>query len=69
MFSLTCSLISNLISCRKYILKREEGTSGLSILNLDSVWFKKPKITRSQIALNCYMLGELEVEKGIFSLA
>ena len=66
MFSLI-SIISNLISCRNYILR---GKSGKVIFpsQLDSVWFKKPK---NQEIKNFKLLyvGRIRVEKGIFSLA
>ena len=43
MFSITCS-ISNLISCRDYILRGKKG----KIINpsqLDSTWLRQPKNT------------------------
>ena len=58
------SLISNLISCREYILKGKKG----KIVNpsqLDSVWFRKTKTQISKI-LNYYMLAELELRKEFF---
>ena len=66
MFSLT-SLISNLISCRNYILKGKKGKV-ISPSQLDSVWFKKPKIQEVKNFLLLYV-GRIRVEKGIFSLA
>ena len=66
MFSLT-SLISNLISCRNYILKGKKGKV-ISPSQLDSVWFKKPKIQEVKNFQLLYV-GRIRVEKGIFSLA
>ena len=39
----TTSLISNLISCRNYILKGRKGKV-IYPSQLDSIWFKKPKV-------------------------
>ena len=66
MFSLT-SIISNLISCRDYILRGKKGKV-IFPSQLDSVWFKKPK---SQEVKNFKLLyvGRIRIEKGIFSLA
>ena len=66
MFSLT-SIISNLISCRDYILRGKKGKV-IFPSQLDSVWFKKPK---SQEIKNFKLLyvGRIRIEKGIFSLA
>ena len=66
MFSLT-SLISNLISCRNYILKGKKGKV-IYPSQLDSVWFKKPKIQEVKNFQLLYV-GIIRVEKGIFSLA
>ena len=66
MFSLT-SLISNLISCRNYILKGKKGKV-IYPSQLDSVWFKKPKIQEIKNFQLLYV-GRIRVEKGIFSLA
>ena len=66
MFSLT-SLISNLISCRNYILKGKKGKV-IYPSQLDSVWFKKPKIQEVKNFKLLYV-GRIRVEKGIFSLA
>ncbi len=66
MFSLT-SLISNLISCRKYILRGKKGKV-VYPSQLDSVWLRKPK----NLEFNNFKLlyvGRIRVEKGIFSLA
>ena len=61
------SLISNLISCRRYILKGKNGDV-VSPSQLDSIWFKKPK---SQDIENFKLLyvGRIKEEKGIFFLA
>ncbi len=66
MFSLT-SLISNLIGCRNYILKGKKGKV-IYPSQLDSVWFKKPKIQDINNFKLLYV-GRIRVEKGIFSLA
>ena len=66
MFSCT-SLISNLISCRNYILKGKKGKV-IYPSQLDSVWFKKPKIQEIKNFKLLYV-GRIRVEKGIFSLA
>lgn len=61
------SLISNLISCRHYILKGKNGDV-VSPSQLDSVWFKK---TKNQDIKNFKLLyvGRIKVEKGVFFLA
>ena len=66
MFSFA-SLVSDLISCRKYILR---GKKGMVVYpsQLDSVWFKKPKIQEIKNFKLLYV-GRIRVEKGIFSLA
>ena len=66
MFSLT-SLVSNLISCRNYILKGKKGKV-IYPSQLDSVWFKKPKIQEVK-SFQLLYVGRIKVEKGIFSLA
>jgi len=66
MFSFT-SLISNLISCRNYILKGKKGKV-IYPSQLDSVWFKKPKIQEVKNFKLLYV-GRIKIEKGIFSLA
>ena len=66
MFSLT-SLLSNLISCRSYILKGKKGKV-IYPSQLDSVWFKKPKIQEIK-SFQLLYVGRIRVEKGIFSLA
>jgi len=66
MFTVT-SLISNLISCRNYILRGKKGKV-VYPSQLDSVWLRKPK---NQDVKNFKLLyvGRIRVEKGIFSLA
>jgi len=65
MFNITCS-ISNLISCRDYILRGKKG----KIINpsqLDSTWLRQPKNTEVRNFKLLYV-GRFKVEKGIFSL-
>ena len=65
MFTITCS-ISNLISCRDYILRGKKG----KIINpsqLDSTWLRQPKNTEVRNFKLLYV-GRFKVEKGIFSL-
>ena len=59
MFILT-SLISNLISCRKYILGKMKGQV-VYPSQLDSVWFKKPKIQEVRNFQLLYV-GRIKVE-------
>ena len=66
MFSIT-SLISNLISCRNYILRGKKGKV-VSPSQLDSVWLKKPKNQEIKTFKLLYV-GRIRVEKGIYSLA
>ena len=66
MFVIT-SLISNLISCRNYILKGRKGKV-IYPSQLDSIWFKKPKVQDIKNFKLLYV-GRIRVEKGIFSLA
>ena len=66
MFSVT-SLTSNLISCRKYILRGNKGKV-VYPSQLDSVWLRKPKIPDLKKFKLLYV-GRIRVEKGIFSLA
>ena len=66
MFSFT-SLISNLISCRKYILRKKKGQV-VYPSQLDSLWFKKPK-TQEVKNFKLLYVGRIRIEKGIFSLA
>ncbi len=65
MFSIT-GAISNLISCRDYILRGKKGKI-ISPSQLDSRWLRKPK----SIKVNNFKLlyvGRFKVEKGIYSL-
>ena len=66
MFSITCS-ISNLISCRKYILREKKGKI-ISPSQLDSVWLRQPKNVKIKNFKLLYV-GRLRVEKGIYSLS
>jgi glycosyltransferase involved in cell wall biosynthesis len=66
MFTFTAA-VSNLISCREYILKDKKG----KIINpsqLDSVWLRQPKNTEVKNFKLLYV-GRLKVEKGIFALS
>ncbi len=65
MFSITCS-ISNLISCRDYILRGKKGKV-VSPSQLDSTWLRQPKKTEIRDFKLLYV-GRLKIEKGIFSL-
>ena len=65
MFSIS-SAISNLISCRKFILKGKKG-SVISPSQLDSEWlnnFKESKVIKPHLLY----VGRIRIEKGIFSL-
>ncbi len=66
MFNLV-TLFSDLISCRKYILKGKRGRV-VYPSQLDSVWLRKPK---NQEVKNFKLLyvGRIRIEKGIYSLA
>ena len=66
MFSITCS-ISNLISCRDYILRGKKGKI-ISPSQLDSVWLRQPKNTEIKNFKLLY-IGRIRVEKGIFALS
>ena len=66
MFSLT-SIISNLISCRNYILRGRKGKV-IYPSQLDSIWIRKPKIQDFK-SFKLLYVGRIRVEKGIFSLA
>ena len=66
LFSIT-SLFSNLISCRKYILRGKKGKV-IYPSQLDSVWFRKSKSAQFKNFKLLYV-GRIKVEKGIFSLA
>ena len=65
MFSITCS-ISNLISCRDYILRGKKGKI-ISPSQLDSTWLRQPKNIEVRNIKLLYV-GRFKVEKGIFSL-
>ena len=66
MFIITAS-ISNLISCREYILKGRKGKV-VNPSQLDSIWLKKPKNVEMKNFKLLYV-GRIRVEKGIYSLA
>jgi glycosyltransferase involved in cell wall biosynthesis len=66
MFSITAA-ISNLISCREYILKGKKG----KIVNpsqLDSSWLRQPNNSEIK-SFKLLYVGRIRVEKGIYSLA
>ena len=65
MFSITC-LISDLISCRNFILKGKKGKI-LKPSQLDSLWLRKPKNIDIKNFKLLYV-GRIKIEKGIFSL-
>ena len=65
MFSIL-SLISNLISCRSYILKGRKGEL-VSPSQLDSEWFNNIRENNIENIKLLYV-GRVRVEKGIFSL-
>ena len=65
MFNITCS-ISNLISCREYILRGKKGKI-VSPSQLDSTWLRQPKNLEVKNFKLLYV-GRFKVEKGIFSL-
>ncbi len=66
MFSIT-GTISNLISCRDYILHGKKGKL-ISPSQLDSVWLRQPKNIEIRNFKLLYV-GRVRVEKGIFALA
>ena len=66
MFSITAT-ISNLISCRDYILRGKEGKV-INPSQLDSVWLRQPKNIEIKNFKLLYV-GRIRVEKGIYSLA
>ena len=66
MFSIT-GAISNLISCRDYILRGKKGKL-ISPSQLDSVWLRQPKNIELRYFKLLY-IGRIRVEKGIFALA
>ena len=66
MFSIT-GTISNLISCRDYILHGKKGRV-ISPSQLDSVWLRQPKNIEIKNFKLLYV-GRIRVEKGIFALS
>ena len=60
MFSIT-GAISNLISCRDYILRGKKGKL-INPSQLDSVWLRQPKNIEIR-NFKFYMLEELELKK------
>ena len=66
MFNIT-GTISNLISCRDYILRGKKGKL-LSPSQLDSVWLRQPKNAEVKNFKLLYV-GRVRVEKGIFALS
>ena len=66
MFSITVA-ISNLISCRDYILRGKKGKV-ISPSQLDSVWLRQPKNIEIRNFKLLYV-GRVRVEKGIFALS
>ncbi len=66
MFSIT-GTISNLISCRDYILHGKKGKV-ISPSQLDSVWLRQPKNIEIKNFKLLYV-GRIRVEKGIFALS
>ena len=66
MFSIT-GAITNLISCRDYILRGKKGKL-INPSQLDSVWLRQP--TNIEIRnFKLLYVGRLRVEKGIFALS
>ncbi len=66
MFSIS-SLISNLISCQKFILRNKKGNV-LSPSQLDEDWFVKSKKKVDLDDIKLLYVGRIRVEKGIYSL-
>jgi len=66
MFNIT-GTISNLISCRDYILRGKKGKL-VSPSQLDSVWLRQPKNAEVKNFKLLYV-GRVRVEKGIFALS
>ena len=66
MFSIT-GAISNLISCRDYILEGRKGKT-ISPSQLDSVWLRQPKNAEIKNFKLLYV-GRIRVEKGVYSLS
>ena len=65
MFVISCS-ISNLISCRSYILKGRKGEL-VSPSQLDSEWLNNIRENNIE-SIKLLYVGRVRVEKGIFSL-
>ena len=59
--------ISNLISCKEYILKGKSGKI-VSPSQLDSTWLRQPKNLEVKNFKLLYV-GRIRIEKGIYSLA
>ena len=59
--------ISDLISCRNYILKEKKGKI-VSPSQLDSTWLRQPKNLEIKNFKLLYV-GRIRIEKGIYSLA
>ncbi len=66
MFGIT-GAISNLISCRDYILRGKKGKL-ISPSQLDSVWLRQPKNIEIKNFKLLYV-GRIRVEKGVFALS
>ena len=66
MFSIT-GAISNLISCRDYILEGRKGKT-INPSQLDSVWLRQPKNAEIKNFKLLYV-GRIRVEKGVYSLS
>ena len=66
MFAIVTS-ISNLISCKEYILKGKKGTI-IYPSQLDSIWLRKPKNLEIK-SFKLLYVGRIRIEKGIFFLA
>ena len=65
MFTIT-SMLSNLISCRKYILKNKEGDL-VSPSQIDDSWFANT-IDANFEKIKLLYIGRIKIEKGIYSL-
>ena len=65
MFTITAT-ISNLISCREYILKGKKGKI-VSPSQLDSIWLRQSKNLEIKNFKLLYV-GKIKIEKGIYSL-
>ena len=63
----TIAAISDLISCRNYILKEKKGKI-VSPSQLDSTWLRQPKNLEIKNFKLLYV-GRIRIEKGIYSLA